>query len=238
GLPFLANAVSYLYCLWSLSRMRGMVPAPPKVDASNRGPVWESNHDWAGLKIVSTEPFLRATTAIVATTNVVFQVVLLLITLEIRDAGRSPLAVGLVLGAAGLGSILGALPAAWLANRSSARAWFLGSLWAWTALLVPIALQANSVVIALCWMGVGAVGAASNVALTLYRVRIVPDHLLGRALGATQFIINGGVAVGALSAGVVLWMFGTSTTGWILVVGMLVLATASTPLLQKPQALL
>ncbi|MBO0880903.1 MAG: MFS transporter [Mycobacterium sp.] len=232
--PFLVNAVSYLYCLWSLSRMRGTQPARPDVDAANRARVRRWDHDWTGLKIVSTERFLRATTAAVAATNAICQVVLLLIMLEIRDAGRSPTAVGLVLGATGLGGILAVLAAAWLANRVSARALFVWSQWALTVLLVPIALHTNPVLLALCWMGVGAVGATLNVTLTLYRLRIVPDHLLGRVIGATQFIANGGVAVGALCAGVVLWMFGTSTTGWILVVGMLMLAAASMRHLREP----
>jgi MFS family permease len=235
SLPFLANAVSYLYCLWSLSRIRATLPARPDVDASNRARVWVWNHDWAGLKIVSTERFLRAAAAILATTNAVFQVVLLLITLEIRDAGRSLPAVGLVLGAAGLGGVFGMLAAPWLANRFGAPGLLVRSLWVWTALLVPIALQTNPLVLALCWMGVGAVGTASNVALTLYEVRVVPDHLLGRAIGAMQFIVNGGVAVGALCAGVVLSMLGTWTTGWILVVGMLLLAAASTLGLPEPK---
>jgi MFS family permease len=235
SLPFLANAVSYLYCLWSLSRMRGAAPPRPDVDARNRARVCVWHPDWAGLKIVSTEPFLRATTATGATTNAISQVVLLLIMLEIRDAGGSLTAVGLVLGAAGLGGILGMLAATWLANRFSTRTLFVWSLWAWTAFLVPIALHTNPVVLALCWMGVGAVGAVLNVALTLYRVRIVPDHLLGRLLGAMQFIASGSAAVGALCAGVVLRMFGTSTTGWILVIGMLTLAAASTRRLQEPK---
>jgi hypothetical protein len=67
-----------LYCFWTFSTLRGKVAAQPHVGAANISRVWgvQRNQARAGLRV--------ATTIIVATTNVVFQIVLLLMTLEIR----------------------------------------------------------------------------------------------------------------------------------------------------------
>jgi MFS family permease len=230
SLPFLANAVSYLYCLWTLSALRGKIPPQQGDGGVKRDRVWGWNRAWAGLRIMSAEPFLRRSTFVIATTNAVFQVVLLLITLDIRQTGRSLVTIGVVLSATGLGGVLGVLPAAWLANRFSIRTVLTWSLCAWTALLVPIALHGNPVVLASCWAGIGAVGAASNVALTLYRVRVTPDHLLGRVLGVIALVGNAGSAAGSLVAGFALWIFGTAVTGWMLVAVLVVLVRAASRL--------
>ncbi|WP_328404549.1 MFS transporter [Nocardia sp. NBC_00403] len=224
SLPFLANAASYLFCLWTLSKMRDRVPETPDVNGPKPARFWDWNHAWGGVRSVWAEPFVRPATAIIGATNIIFQVLILLTTVKIRDAGHPAWVVGLVLGVTGLGGLFGAAPAAGLASRISPRIVLTGTLWTWVVLCVPIAVSSNPAVLAVCWMGVGFTAPIVGVALTLYRVRAFSEDLVSRVFGATKLITHGGSALGALLAGFLLSTLGTSASGWALVTGMVLLA--------------
>ncbi|WP_280241627.1 MFS transporter, partial [Nocardia abscessus] len=223
-LPFAANAASYLFCLTTLSVIRGDF-TPRRADADRTGGAGRPLVS-EGARVVWTEPFLRASTLISGMSNMVIQVVILLLILEIESTGRPVWTVGVVLGAAGAGGILGSFAASRLTGRHSAQRVYRGSLWAWTALLLPIALSSDPVVLGGAWFGIGAVGTVVNVALTTFRVEIIPEDTLGRAVGAVAVVTDGAVALGAVLAGFLLSAFGTTVTGWMLLCAMLLLAIA------------
>ncbi|MEU7142207.1 MFS transporter [Nocardia sp. NPDC046473] len=218
-LPFVADAASYAVSLATLSVIRGDFSARDRHGASSRRGLLLD-----GVRAVWTEPFLRVSTLISGLSNMVIQIVILLLILRLGSTGRPTWTVGVVLGAAGVGGVLGSFVAARLTARYSARTVYRGSLFGWTVLLVPIVLSTNPVVLVACWCGVGAVGTVVNVALTLFRVRVIPEQTLGRAVGAANLVTDGAVALGALLAGYLLSAFGTTATGSALVCAMLVLA--------------
>ncbi|WP_433716266.1 MFS transporter [Nocardia sp. CA-084685] len=217
-LPFLANAASYLYCLVTLSVIRSNVPAPASAETGSRTNIVD------GVRVVWTQPFLRTSTLISGLSNIVIQVVLLLILVELHRDRYPAWTAGLVLGAAGVGGILGAAAASWLTARISPRLLYRASLWAWTVLLVPIALSANPFALAACWCGIGGVGVLTNVALTIYRVEAIPEHTLLRAVAAMTLVCEGAVALGALAAGYLLAAAGIIPTRWIALAAMCTLA--------------
>ncbi|WP_067477597.1 MFS transporter [Nocardia amamiensis] len=225
-LPFAANAVSYVCCLATLSAIRGNFAARGGAEHRTVRGSWSLAA--AGARVVWTEPFLRASTLISGMSNMVIQIVILLLIVEIEHAGRPVWTVGVVLGAAGVGGILGSFAASWLTGRFTAQRVYRGSLWAWAALLLPMALTSNPVVLGVCWFGVGAVGTVVNVALTIFRVNTVPEDTLGRAVGTVALVTDGAVALGALLAGYVLSVLGTAVTAWLLPVAMLLLAVGAT----------
>ncbi|WP_327146924.1 MFS transporter [Nocardia sp. NBC_01327] len=224
GLPFLANAGSYLYCLWTLSKIQTRVPVKPEVAGSKPARMWDWNEARVGMASLRAEPFAWGATTVLGATNAMFQVFIFLITLEVREGGHPAWTVGVVLGATGLGGLLGAVPAAKLAGRINPRSTLTGMLWVWSVLTVPIVLSSNPAVLAVCWMGVGFAAPIGNIPLILYRVRVFPQDLIGRIFGATKLITNGGTALGALLAGSLLSMLGIHTVGWALVAGMVLLA--------------
>ena len=224
SLPFLANAASYLFCLWTLSKMRDEVPEKPDLNGPKPTRFWDWNHALSGVRSVWAEPFVRPATAIIGATNIIFQVLILLTTVEIRDAGYPAWVVGVVLGATGLGGLFGAAPAAGLGGRINPRIALTGTLWIWAAICVLIAASSNPAVLAVGWVGVGFTAPTLGVALTLYRVRVFSEDLVGRIYGATKLITHGGTAVGTLLAGFLLSTLGTTGSGWALVVAMVLLA--------------
>ncbi|MEU7629068.1 MFS transporter [Nocardia sp. NPDC049220] len=234
-LPFIANAASYIYCAAALSRIR-----PKSVEAESADSSRPTGREiLAGMRIVWAEPLLRTSTLLIGASNVIIQVVLLLILVELKISGQPAWITGVVLGMSGVGGILGAAMGPWITDRFSAECAYRGALWMWTALLVPIAFSVNPIVLALCWCGIGCVAVASNIALTVYRVSVIPERVLGRALGTMSLVSEGAMALGALSAGYLLSAVGIVTTRWALLVAMLVLAVrGSTISATKPEVIL
>ena len=226
ALPFAANAVSYLCCIGTLSAMRGDFSARRDEHPLTGRREWSDV--WEGVRIVWCQPFLRASTAITGATNMIIQAVILLIILDIEDSGRPSWTVGVVLAAAGVGGLLGSFAAPRLIRRYSAPTVYAAALWAWAALLLPIAVSSDPYVLALAWCSSGAVGTVVAVALTVYRVAAIPEGALGQAVGAASIVIDGAVALGALLAGYLLSRCGLSTTGWILFAAMLTVALIGT----------
>lgn len=210
-LPFAVDAASYLYCLVTLSLIRREQPAKPVAPRAR-----PSVRDIAaGARVVWNEPLLRLSTTVAALSNMIIQIVLLLILFEMTHDGRPAWAAGVVLAAAGVGGILGAVVAARITTRFPAALIYRTGLWVWTALLIPIAVSNNPFVLALCWGGIGGVGVAASVALTIYQVEVIPEEVFGRAVAAMGLMTNGAAALGALAAGYLLSLLGPGPTRWI-----------------------
>ncbi|NUS42567.1 MAG: MFS transporter [Mycobacteriaceae bacterium] len=222
--PFAANAVSYLFCLATLSTMRGEFaarrPTEPGPDTGG------STRIWAGVRVAWSEPFLRFTTAVTGVSNLIIQVVILAMLVDLTGAGRPAWTAGMVLGAAGVGGLLGSAASPWLSTRVGAVAVYRGALCVWSALLLPIAVSTDPSVLALCWCGVGAVGVTSNVALAVFAVDVLPPETLGRAIGAISLVTQGGGALGTLAAGYLLASLGPAATSKLAFAAMLTLAAA------------
>ncbi|MFF2554702.1 MFS transporter [Nocardia sp. NPDC058058] len=224
GLPFLTNAASYLYCLWTLSRIRSQGQRAPKAESIESESIWDWQQARIGIRSLWSDQFARETTLLIGATNAIIQTFILLLTLEIRASGHSAWAVGLVLGASGLGGVLSAIPAAALSTRIPVRIALLVMLWGWALLFILMVLTSNTVILTVCWMGVGFLAAIGGIPLTLYRVRAFPDAIIGRILGAHKLIAHGGTALGALASGWLISTLGTATVGWVLIVVMMLLA--------------
>ncbi len=220
SLPFLANAATYLYCLWTLSKVRTRALDDSDVGPPKHARIWEWNYAWSGVRVIWEEPFTRGSTILTGATNLIIQIFILLITVKVKDSGHSTWAIGVVLSSSGLGGLLAAVPAARLAGRVDTRILLTGIVWTWAALCAMITISSSLLVLSICWVGVGFVGSIENVATILYRVRVFPEDFVGRVYGANKLITHGGTAVGSLLAGAMLSIFGVSITGWILVAGM------------------
>lgn len=221
-LPFAANAVSYLYCLMAVS----MIEARQRPSAPAAGFGLESiRRELAdGVRAVWREPLLRRTAAGAAVSNAVIQGVLLLILVELRTGGYPSWTSGVVLASAGVGGLGGAVLATRLTRRLPARQVYRGALWAWVALIAPIALSDNPFVLAVCWCGIGGVGVATNVALAVYQIEVVPEAVFGRAVATSALVSQAGLALGALGAGYLLAALGATATAWVMVAAMALLA--------------
>lgn len=181
-----------------------------------------------GLRFVLQEPFVRATTlygcAAVAclSTRYAVETVFLL-----RTVGLDPAWIGLVLTAAGVGTVVGALAAVRLAGRFGELRVVAGSALAMglSSLLIPLATSGFG--LAPYVLGTGLVGfwiMVGNVVSVSRRQRVCPDDLLGRMTATSRFLSWATLPFGGLLGGLIGTAVGVRTTLWLTAGGLVLSA--------------
>ncbi len=227
GLPFVADAVSYLVSFVAIALIRApfRVPAPqgtpqPRAKASTE--IRE------GVGWLLKQPFVRVATFLVAGSNLLFQIVFLAVIVLLHDAHASGTAIGYVLAAAGVGGALGSLAATRVRRSLSLAAVVIGSNWLW-ALIVPLlAVSRSPLAIGCALAALAFVGPAWNVAVEVYRLGITPDRLQGRVSAAVMLVAFGALPLGSLAGGLLLDNLSARTTVAVSAAAMVLLALAAT----------
>ncbi|MFC0030332.1 MFS transporter [Micromonospora chaiyaphumensis] len=196
----LLDAVSFLVSALCLSRIRAVEPRPERPASSAlRREVAD------GLRFVIRDPYLRVLTVFGAASNIGlsgYQAVL--VVFLVRSAGLPAGLVGLLIGLASVGGLLGAALATGLARRlGSARALLVAAaLTGPPALLIPLAGPGGRV----AWLVLGgalvSLGVAvGNVVKASFRQTYTPHALLGRVTVSMQLLNYGTIPLAALLAG-------------------------------------
>jgi predicted MFS family arabinose efflux permease len=202
ALPFVADAVSFAVSILTLAAIR----TPFRKDLpSEREPIVREVVE--GFRWLWSQPFIRATSLLVAGANMVYQALLLVAVVAATRRGASPGEVGLVMSFIGIGGLVGSFVAPWAQRHFSTRAIVLGVNWTWVAMIPLIALPLH-------WFAIGAaigsmvlVGPTWNVLVSTYELSLIPDRLLGRVTSVILMLAWGAIPLGALAAGVLLeWL--------------------------------
>ncbi|MFF6995680.1 MFS transporter [Streptomyces sp. NPDC008313] len=218
--PFLFAAVGYLVSLGSLLLIRKDFQAERKTRPGRlRTEVAE------GMRWLWRQRFLRAALGIVAGSNILFQVLSLALILMIKEDGRSPATLSIVVVCSGAGGMLGALSGGWWLRRFSQRAILVGGATAWAVLMTSMALVREPLGLGALFAGTSLVGAVFNVAAGVYQVRVTPDAMQGRVAATANLLGSGTNALGSLGGGLVLAAWGT-TRSVLLVGGVMALLAA------------
>lgn len=178
----------------------------------------------AGLGWLWRQRFLRVAIALIACTNVLFQIVNLALVVAVLGAGGSPFAVGLIGVGAGLGGICGALSGPWWLRRLPLSTLLIGCFAVWAALTPVLALASGPVALGAVFSAVCYAAGVMNVSGGVYQARITPEHLQGRAGGVAGLLTSGASACGSAVAGVLIGLFGVDTTV-LMVAGVMALLT-------------
>ncbi|UNX53215.1 MFS transporter [Georgenia sp. TF02-10] len=183
-----------------------------------------------GLRILFTQPHLRALTIHAATYNATEQVLVLnLILWAVRQQDVDPGAYGLALAAAGVGGLVGTLTALRLADRCGLGRAFALSLLA--SCLVPVLLPAwpltgwaLAAVVAAVMLVRGVGEGNANVYSVTMRQQLIPREELTRSAGAYTQVMYGSIPLGAALAGVVGESLGARTGVLLGAIGLVVSA--------------
>ncbi|SDZ65177.1 Predicted arabinose efflux permease, MFS family [Asanoa ishikariensis] len=214
-LPFAVNFASYVGTLGTLLLLR-----PSRFEPRRQSGRPDANSTWVnvsrGFRWVWSIPFVRDAALIVGALNAVFQVVILVVIVAGHDANWPSWMVGMVLASTGVGGILGGLVAPRLNRRFPPRLVFAAGTACWALFLLMFATTTNAGVVALAWTGVGAVGAVTNVAVSVYLVEAVPDAVFGQAVGGVAMLNTMAVPLGPIVGGYLIDAWGTRATGWLL----------------------
>nr|BFD89289.1 MFS transporter [Kitasatospora sp. Xyl93] len=240
ALPFLLDAVSYAVSVVTLLLIRKDFQSAPGTakeaaaaadtgaDADAGPPAKPLAELAAGFAWLWRRPFLRTAALAVAGSNLLFRALFLVVVVLADERGASPTGIGVLLGVAGAGGVLGSTAAAWCRRRLPLPAVVIGANWAWAALAVGLVLADDlwltGALYALMWF----VGPIWNVAVATQQLSTTPDHLQGRVSGASSVLSGGALPLGSLAGGLLLQWYGTGTALTALAVWMVLLAAAVT----------
>lgn len=209
-LPFLASALGLAasFCCALAVRFPSPQPASSAAAADT-----EPRHDaLAGIRLLLGRPLLRTTLASLGVVNVAGTAVPLLVIVLVGHDPGSARTVGLIMGVAAVGGLLGSALIGYLHRRLRpgqllvAVTGLIGTMFA--SLALPVGPVWIAVALCLAFLGIPAV----KVLLDVLIFRQVPDELRGRAITATMTLLTLGMPAGALVGGVLLQLAGPAVT--------------------------
>jgi MFS family permease len=211
-----ADAITFLCSAFTMSSIS---PAEPPTEAAQRG------HLKAGISYIRNSPIVRASLLATATINFfnfVFWALFMLY--ATKTLGVRPGVLGLVLGAASIGGLIGSVVTGRLSRRIGVGpAFVLGCvLFPAPLVLVPLARGSHLTVLACLFLaefGSGFGVMVLDITANAIKTALVPDRLRARVAGAYMVVNYGVRPLGALAGGALGSWIGLQPTLWIATVG-------------------
>lgn len=214
-----ANAVSFAVSATCLARIHVDEPPPAAATQPLRHQISQ------GLRLVWSDPLLRMNALFGAASNFVltgYQAILVVFLL--RTVGLSAGTTGLLLSAASVGGVIGALVARRAAARfGSARAVLLAKVAVMPfGLLIPLTHRGAGVSLFVLGSVVVIAGiVAGNIIWAGWVQSYYPAELLGRVTTSVQVVNYGTIPLGAVVAGALASTLGVRETLWIMLAGLI-----------------
>ncbi len=205
--------------LFSAATLRSISPVEPPTEKAERG------HVKAGTRYIRHSPIMRASLLATATINYFnFVFWALFILYATKTLGVRPGVLGLVLGAASIGGVIGSLVTGRISRRIGVGpAFTLGCvLFPVPLVLVPLAGGADWTILACLFLaefGSGLGVMILDISGAAIKAALVPDRLRARVSGAYMLVNYGVRPLGALTGGVLGSWIGLRPTLWIASVG-------------------
>jgi len=146
------------------------------------------------------------------------------IALVALDAGASTTVAGLMLAAIGIGTILGDVPAAWLANRVGEKGAMLAAMLASAVAMSSVLLTDSVAALAVALLVLGACGATMHLARQSYVADVVAVHHRARAMSTLGGVFRIGLFIGPFVGAAVISVWGTRSAFAVAVVASLAAA--------------
>lgn len=207
-LPFASTAIAHVISLSTLLLIRQDLQG--QRDNENRPNVLRDIAE--GFRFVLSQKYLKRALALIAASNVLFQILGIGLLVIVQRNGGSPTIIGYILVASGVGGMLGALTSNFYMKLIGIRRIFMFVNIMWTVLMGamiftqrPVAL---GVIFCLLLYGAG----VANVAGIVYTMKIAPEEMQGRVGSIATLMASGANALGALAAGGILGALSIKTT--------------------------
>ncbi|MFI5713435.1 MFS transporter [Kribbella sp. NPDC051620] len=208
GLPFIADAVSYLVSAIALSAVRlDFQQSREKARTKLRSDIA------VGLRWLWSHPIIRTVATAAAGLQLAMAGAELVVIIAAQRAHASAAVIGVVLSSIGIGGIAGSVIAARLRARFGFGRILIGVMWSQAVLWVLIGLFSHVLPIVAVLLAVF-VATAQVFGITSlgYQLSVTPDNLQSRVGTAFKLIAWSSFPVGAGIAGVLLDRFGPATT--------------------------
>lgn len=223
GVPFLVDAISYAVSVLTLSFIR--VEFQAVRTAEQRNLLAEITE---GIRWLWHAPLIRFIAFLTGGVNAAFAAGSLIVIVLAQELGAKEAVIGVIVSAASVGSIAGAMLGGQLQKRFRFGQIILGTVWAITLLFPLYAVVPHYV-----WLGV--LGALISMAAPIYdvvqfsyRLSLIPDELQGRVNSTFRLLAYGFQPLGVALAGFLLEGVGATLTvlfftAWMLLWALLTL---------------
>jgi MFS family permease len=214
----LLDALSYVVGVISLLSVRVREPKPKPPRGTPRQIVAELVE---GPRFAFTERHIRALAFMAAIANLfalITETVFLFY--AVRGLGLSPSVIGFVLTTIGAGGLFGAA-----VSNAIIKRWPLGRVFLWArvigglgALLLPLAVGPQAVIVAICMASfflVQAAFAISNIVSSSLRQVLTPERIRGRMNASIRTLVFGALPLGGLAAGLLTETLGARPALWL-----------------------
>ncbi|MGH3072536.1 MAG: MFS transporter [Gaiellaceae bacterium] len=226
SVPFLVDAISYLFSLASIVAMR-----TPFQEARVE-PRQRIRRDVAeGFAWLWRQAFLRTCALLFAASNFAWEALFLLFVVTARAQGLASGEIGVLIAVFGGASLLGSLLAPRMQRLLSMRTIVVGNLWLGLGVLAFVVEPSVYVLLA------GAIPAALlgptlNATIIGYRVAVTPDRLQGRVTSVARLLSFSAAPLGPLAAGLLLESYSPRQT--VAVLGLWFAAIAAFASFSRP----
>jgi MFS family permease len=204
----LADAVSFVVSALALASIRAPEPMPERPEGGGGNPARRFLREVGeGIGPNYRSPYLRPLTYNSAAANIVSQVILTLFILyATRDLDLSPVWIGVIYSAGGVGGVAGALACNYAVRKLGFGRAVVGAmvLFHFSLPLTPLIRGPESVVVpllAVVWFLAVFGVVLSNIGQGTLRQVVIPDRLRGRVMAAHRLLAYGTLPLGALAAG-------------------------------------
>lgn len=222
SLPFVADAVSYVFSLVSVVAMR-----TPFQDEVSRPEGRVRDQVLEGFGWLWRQPFLRTCALLFAFTNFGGNALYLFVIVAGQRQGLSPAHIGLVIAIYGGLSLVGSLVSPRIQRLLGMRAILLATLWLGIG-VGAYALEPDVYILLAGVAPLALLNPTLNAVVIGYRVAITPDRLQGRVNSAARLLAQVGAPLGPVAAGVLLSVFSTRETDLVLTAWFLAIALWAT----------
>ena len=215
------DAISFLLSAAFVGAIKKAEPVKPRpADAKS---IWHEIGE--GWQVVASNPVLRSIAACTSTGNFFNNMMMAVYTLYVINSLKlSAGTLGLIFGIGGIGALIGAMLAGWIARRFGVGPTIISAaaFFGITTLLVPLASDNSFGTIALLaaaqfLISIG--GPIYDINQVSLRQAITPERLQGRMNASMRFIVWGTIPLGALTGGLLGAAIGLQTTLWVGAVG-------------------
>jgi MFS family permease len=231
SLPFLVDAVSYVFSLVSVIAMR--TPFQENA-AAPEGRLRSQAVE--GFRWLWGQPFLRGSAVLFAFTNFGGNALYLFLVVAANEQGLSSTAIGGLIAIYGGLSLVGALISPRIQRLMSMRAILISTLWFAVGIGLYV-IEPNVWLIIVGAVPQALLNPSLNSVVIGYRVAMVPDRLQGRVNSVARLIAQVGAPLGPLVVGLLLGAFSTRLTCLVITAwfaGIALWATLSPSIRQAP----
>jgi predicted MFS family arabinose efflux permease len=205
--PFLADAVSYLISVFTLSLIRTDFRASrPAAAGSLRAEILE------GLRWLWGQPLIRYMAFLTGSINLVNAGTGLIVIVLAQELGARPLDIGLIFSIGGIGGVLGSLIGGQVQKRFSFGQVIVCTLWIDAVMFPLYALAPAYLLLGVVFALMYFVGPIYNVVQFSYRLALIPDALQGRVNSSFRLLAFGMMPIGAALSGFLIERAGAIAT--------------------------